>query len=219
MSDAPPRPAASTPEALHAIIADAFSRGDIDAFLAAYEEGASVVVPPDGTCAHGLDQIRAATAPIIALRPHMTSVACKTLRSSELALTHARWELDGTAPDGTRIQLSGTGIVVSRRGPDGAWRIVLDDETRSRSAGHAHRRIRHRADEQAAAQRRWRHHRLADRGCCRRRRRPDGRNGPRRRQAGPPVPPDLALIARLAGWPAGEVSVTPAAAPCRRNRC
>ena len=127
MSDAPVRPPASTPEALHAIIADAFSRGDIDAFLAAYEEGASVAVPPDGVCAHGLAEIRAATAPIIALRPRMTSVACKTLRSSDMALTHARWELDGTAPDGTRLQLSGIGTVVSRRGRDGTWRILLDD--------------------------------------------------------------------------------------------
>jgi hypothetical protein len=69
MSDDPVRPAASTPEALHAIIADAFSRGDVGAFLAAHEEGASVVVPPGGTCARGLAEIRAATAPIIALRP------------------------------------------------------------------------------------------------------------------------------------------------------
>ena len=34
MSDDPVRPAAGTPEALHAIIADAFNRGDVGAFLA-----------------------------------------------------------------------------------------------------------------------------------------------------------------------------------------
>lgn len=119
MSEAPVRPTASTPEALHAIIVDAFKRGDVAAFLAAHEEGASVVIPPDGTCAHGLDEIRAATAPIITLRPRMTSVVYKTLRSNELALTHASWDLDGTAPDGTRTQLSGTGTIVSRRGPEG----------------------------------------------------------------------------------------------------
>jgi ketosteroid isomerase-like protein len=137
MSEAPVRPAAKTPEALHAIIADAFSRGDVGAFLAAHEEDASVVIPPDGTCAHGLDEIRAATAPIIALRPRMTSVVYKTLRSSELALTHASWDLDGTAPDGTRTQLSGTGTIVSRRGPDGTWRIVLDDPQSGAAAAAA----------------------------------------------------------------------------------
>jgi ketosteroid isomerase-like protein len=119
MSDDPVRSAASTPEALHAIIVDAFKHGDVDAFLAAHEEDASVVVPPGGTYAHGLDEIRAATAPIISLRPHMTSVVYKTLRSNELALTHASWDLDGTAPDGIRTQLSGTGTIVSRRGPAG----------------------------------------------------------------------------------------------------
>jgi hypothetical protein len=99
MSDDPVRPAASTPEALHAIIADAFSRGDVGAFPAAHEDGASVAVPPGGTCAHGLAEIRSATAPVIALRPRMTSVVYKTLRSNELALTHASWDLDGTAPE------------------------------------------------------------------------------------------------------------------------
>ena len=49
MSGDPVRPAASTPEALHAVIADAFSRGDAGAFLAAREEGASVAVPPGGS--------------------------------------------------------------------------------------------------------------------------------------------------------------------------
>jgi hypothetical protein len=62
MPDDPVRPAASTPEALRAVIAGAFSRGGAGAFLAAHEEGAGVVVPPGGTCAHGLDEIRAAAA-------------------------------------------------------------------------------------------------------------------------------------------------------------
>jgi ketosteroid isomerase-like protein len=137
MSDDPVRPAASTPEALHAIIADAFSRGDVGAFLAAHEEDAGVVVPPSGTYAHGLDEIWAATAPIIALRPRMTSVVYKTLRSNELALTHASWDLDGTATDGTRTQLNGTGTIVPRRGPDGTWRIVLDDPQSGAAAAAA----------------------------------------------------------------------------------
>jgi ketosteroid isomerase-like protein len=137
MSDYLVRSAASTPEALHAIIVDAFNRGDVGAFLAAHEEGASVIVPPDGTYAHGLDEIRAATAPIISLRPHMTSVVYKTLRSNELALTHASWDLDGTAPDSSRTRLSGTGTIVSRRGPDGIWRIVLDDPQSGATAAAA----------------------------------------------------------------------------------
>jgi hypothetical protein len=45
MSEAPVRSAASTPEALHAIIVDAFNRGGVGAFLAAHDEGASVVIP------------------------------------------------------------------------------------------------------------------------------------------------------------------------------
>lgn len=44
-----------------------------------------------------------------------------------LALTHARWSLVGTAEDGSRVTQSGVGTMVSRRRPDGSWKIVLDN--------------------------------------------------------------------------------------------
>lgn len=118
---------ARTPEALHAILEDAFSRGDLDAYVEAYDDDAALVVPPDGHIVRGRADIRAAAVPMFAIKPHMTSVVHKKLQTDGLALTHARWELVGTAPDGSRIQLSGRGTIVSRRRPDGTWRIVLDD--------------------------------------------------------------------------------------------
>jgi uncharacterized protein (TIGR02246 family) len=121
------RAVAYTPAALHAILADAFNRGDVDALMDVYEQDAVVVVPPAGRYVRGRDNIRAATAAVLALGPHLTSVVDKTLQTDEVALTHAHWELVGTAVDGSTERLAGRGAIVSRRRRDGTWGIVLDD--------------------------------------------------------------------------------------------
>jgi ketosteroid isomerase-like protein len=120
---------ARTPEAIHAVLADAFGRGDLDALVDLYDDDAALVVPTDGRVVRGRTDIRAATAPLLAASPRLTSVVERKLESGGLALTHARWELDGTAADGSLIRLSGRGTIVSRRRPDGTWGVVLDDPT------------------------------------------------------------------------------------------
>jgi len=121
------REPARSPQAVHAVLEDAFNRADVDAFMAAHEEDAAVVVPPDGRQAHGLYEIRAAIEPVFALRPRLTSTVRMTLQNGDLALTHARWELVATGADGQRERLTGNGTVVSRRRPDGTWGIVFDN--------------------------------------------------------------------------------------------
>ena len=118
---------ARTPEALHAIVEDAFNRGDLDAYIDVHDDDAALVVPPDGRTVHGRDDIRAALAPMFALQPQMTMVVVGKLETPELALTHGRWLLVITDDDGRRRQLSGRGTMVSRRRPDGTWRIVIDN--------------------------------------------------------------------------------------------
>jgi uncharacterized protein (TIGR02246 family) len=117
---------ARTPVQIHAILAEAFSRGDLDAVVELYDEDAALVVPTDGHVARGRTQIRDATAPVLAGSPRLTSVVERTLESDGLALTQARWELIGTAADGSPLQLNGRGTIVSRRRSDGTWAVVLD---------------------------------------------------------------------------------------------
>lgn len=124
---AAPMAPARTPEGLHAILEDAFNRADLDAYAAAHEDDATLVVPPDGTTVHGRDGIRAAVAPMFARHPRLTSVVQKKLEGRDLAVTHARWTLVVPGDDGAPIETSGRGTIVSRRRPDGTWRIVLDD--------------------------------------------------------------------------------------------
>ena len=118
------------PEEIHSLLADAFNRADLDAFVDAHEEGAVTVVPPAGARARGRREIRAAMEPIFALRPTVVNEVLETLESGDLALTQARWSLSGTSSGGETVELDGEGTVVSRRQPDGTWRIVMENPVR-----------------------------------------------------------------------------------------
>ena len=82
---------ARTPEEVHALIAAAFDAGDLDAFVELYEEGAALVVPPEGRRVSGRDAIRAAVEPIVRAAPRFRSDVVEKLETDGLALTHARW--------------------------------------------------------------------------------------------------------------------------------
>ena len=117
---------ARSPEETHALIAAAFNAGDADAFTEIYEEDAALIVPPDGRRVTGRREIRAAVQETMALEPSARIEVVEKVQADGLALTHARWSVVG-ARDGERVEMSGRGTIVSRRQPDGSWRIVLDN--------------------------------------------------------------------------------------------
>lgn len=114
--------AAKTPEAVHEVLAEAMSRGDIERFVAVYEEDAVLIVPPGGTVARGRAEIRAAVGPMLTGPGAMTSTVRRSLDGPDLAITQAEWTFSSPGMD-----LSGRGAIVSRRRPDGTWGVVLDD--------------------------------------------------------------------------------------------
>lgn len=117
-----------TPEAIHTVLEAAFNHGDLDTLVGAYDEDATLVVPTDGRTVHGRDEIREATAPLLALSAlRMRSVVTRMLRTDGVALAQARWEFSAIAPDGSPVRMAGHANLVSRRRPDGSWGIVLDD--------------------------------------------------------------------------------------------
>jgi uncharacterized protein (TIGR02246 family) len=117
---------AHSPEDIHTLLGEAFNAGDVDAYSELFEDDATVVVPPEGRRVSGKDDIRAASQPIFALAPQARMEVVGKLQADGLALTHGRWQLVGTL-DGERVEMSGRGTMVSRRQPDGTWRIVLDN--------------------------------------------------------------------------------------------
>ena len=117
---------ARTPEEIHALIAAAFNDADLDAFIELHEHEAATIVPPDGRRVSGRDAIRSALEPMFALGPRARIDVVGKLQADDLALTHARVNVIATRGD-EQLEVSGHGTIVSRRQPDGSWRIVLDN--------------------------------------------------------------------------------------------
>src|SRR5262249_50097720 len=106
--------------------AELMSAGDTRAALVLYEPDAAFVVEP-GTTVIGHDAIRAALERFAALRPTLAGEVEQVVQTGDVALVANRWVLEGTGPDGARVQMSGRSADVLRRGADGEWRIAIDD--------------------------------------------------------------------------------------------
>jgi uncharacterized protein (TIGR02246 family) len=115
------------PEEIHEVLQVAFNARDIDALVDLYDEDATLIVPPEAERAHGRDEIRVALERTLALEPDTRFEVLGKLQGDGLALTHGRWTIAGTDEDGAPVEMSGRGTMVSRRQPDGSWRIALDN--------------------------------------------------------------------------------------------
>ena len=100
---------AQRPEDLPRIIRDAIIRADIDTFLAAHDDEATVVMPPDGRPVRGHGEIRAAMTPLLAMQPRMETALLQTLVAGGLALSHSRWRLTLSERTGAGRRSAGSG--------------------------------------------------------------------------------------------------------------
>jgi ketosteroid isomerase-like protein len=101
-----------------------FAAGDLRAVEEAYEPGA-VLVPRPGFPVTGADR-SAANAHLMSFGGFTASVRHR-YPAGDVALLIVDWSVDGHAPDGSPVEMSGTAADVARRGPDGRWRYVIDN--------------------------------------------------------------------------------------------
>lgn len=102
------------------------SEGQIDALLELYENDAAFL-PEPGRAVVGTESIRAELERFAALQPRMTGSVEKVIETRDTALVAYRWQLEGTAPDGSPVDMTGTSADVLRRRPDGSWGVLIDD--------------------------------------------------------------------------------------------
>lgn len=114
------------PEEMHRLFAEALNAGKMDALLALYEPGASLV-PQPGQLVTGTGGIRQALGAFLGMKPTIQLETRKVVQAGDIALLYGKWTLKGTGPDGKPVSMAGQSTEVARRQPDGTWRYVVDN--------------------------------------------------------------------------------------------
>ena len=113
----------SRPEALHATFAQELQDKDVDALLDLYEPQA-INALPDGTELTGPDARRTMFDGLIKAGAAMSGAERKVLVADDIALTSTTYEIPAAEAGGQPTTVATA--EVSRRQPDGSWRVVID---------------------------------------------------------------------------------------------
>ena len=116
---------ATSPEQCDELIVTALNACDVEAALELYEPNASLIPGPD-EIAIGKDAIRRVISEFVALKPSLKLEVISVTRSNDVALLKSQWQLNGTDPEGNPVELTGNGVEVVCRQPDGQWLFVID---------------------------------------------------------------------------------------------
>lgn len=108
-----------------AVFAAAFNSGDTSAVEGVYED-LGALVPEPGHAVTGAARAAANSRFLdlgipIDVRPRHVYVA------DDIALLIVDWSIEGTGPDGARVDINGTATDVARRGSDDKWRYIIDN--------------------------------------------------------------------------------------------
>ena len=118
---------ARRPEECDTLLGEALNRGDLEAAVALYEPTAAFVAEP-GKVVTGHAAVREAMNGFLSLKPKLSiQVDAVQNGGGDIALLQSKWSLTGTGPDGKPMSMSGNGVEVVRRQPDGTWKFIIDN--------------------------------------------------------------------------------------------
>lgn len=114
-----------SPDRLHEHFARALAARDVDALLDLYEPDA-VQLQTDGRVLHGTEALRGVFEWLVNADLQMHGTQQAPLVAGELALTSTRYDSAPGDPGGGADAARMVTAEVSRRQPDGSWRVVID---------------------------------------------------------------------------------------------
>ena len=117
---------ATNPEAVLTLFTEAMNGGDLDFILTLYEDNACLIPQPHHPPVHGKSAIGQVLQGFLALKAQIITRHTTSIQAGDVALLRSAWQLTGTGPDGTPIQMAHESTDVMRRQPDGSWKIVID---------------------------------------------------------------------------------------------
>jgi uncharacterized protein (TIGR02246 family) len=122
------------PAAIHQRFCEACNAAELERLLTLYEHDA-VIVERTGEITRGIGAIREHLSGLLAMQPAMRILNSKTVVAGEVAQLSSHWRCEVVAPDGSTAHLEYHGSELSRRQPDGSWRLVIDNPWGAESTG------------------------------------------------------------------------------------
>jgi ketosteroid isomerase-like protein len=114
------------PEGMAESLLARFNSGQVSAMMTLYEPGA-VLIARDGRSVSGHTEIAAELERDVSLGLPLKAKARHVFVASDIAQIVLDWSIDGTGPDGEHVHLGGSACDVVRRGADGLWRYLIDN--------------------------------------------------------------------------------------------
>lgn len=118
---------AKSPLEIVELLDEAFNRGDIEAVLDFYEDGATMVVEP-GRLAAGKTELRKVYEWIFSnIKGAAKQERTHVIEAGDIALFTSKWSFSGMTLDGNSVSRESYASVIMRKQRDGEWRIVVDN--------------------------------------------------------------------------------------------
>jgi ketosteroid isomerase-like protein len=124
MSDSFPLP--TEPEGVIPSLIERFKSGRVSEVMALHEPK-SVFVANDGRTITDHAEIAAILKRDIMLGLPVKAIVRHVFVADNIAQIVVDWSIDGTGPDGKHVHLGGSACDIVRRGADGRWRYIIDN--------------------------------------------------------------------------------------------
>ena len=114
------------PEGIVASLLERFNSGKVSALMSLYAPEA-VFIAKDGRTIADRAEIAAELERDFSLGLPLEAKARHVFVADDIAQIVLDWSIDGTGPDGNRVHLEGSASDILRRGADGLWRYLIDN--------------------------------------------------------------------------------------------
>jgi ketosteroid isomerase-like protein len=114
------------PEDMVAALVERFNSGKVSDLMPLYEPEV-VLVKPDGRTVTGHAEMAADLESLLRFGLPLKASTRHVFANDNIAEIILDWSIDGTGPDGEQVHFHGSASDVLRRGADGIWRYLIDN--------------------------------------------------------------------------------------------
>lgn len=107
-------------------LVERFASGQVDAMMELYDPRA-VFIANDGRTMTDHTEIAARLERDLLLRLPLVANVRHIFIADNIAQIVVDWSIDGVGPDGNQMHLAGSACDIVRRGTDGLWRYIIDN--------------------------------------------------------------------------------------------